>query len=183
MSDTPTLPTERLTLVPFSERHLSARYVGWLNDPEVVRYSEQRHRKHTMETCRQYFDSLSDTPSHFWAIEAKDADLGHIGNITATVDTNNEVADVAIILGESAAWDKGYGTEAWAEVCRYLLQDTGMRKVSAGTMACNDGMLAIMRKTGMAEECRRPRQFLLDGEEIDVVYVALYRDPAADGAL
>ena len=49
------LETERLTLTPFNtERHLTERYVAWLSDPDVVRYSEQRHRTHTLASCRHF---------------------------------------------------------------------------------------------------------------------------------
>lgn len=175
MTGGPVLQAARLALVPFSEQHLTERYVGWLNDPEVVRYSEQRHHMHTLESCRRYYGSLIGTSDYFWAIEALDTALGHVGNIGVTVDRPNGVGDVAIILGERTVWGRGYGAEAWAAVCRYLLSDVGLRKVTAGTMACNEAMLAIMRKVGMVEECRRPGQFLLNGKEIDLVCAAIYR--------
>ncbi len=179
MAVSPTLETTRLRLVPFAERHLTERYVGWLNDPDVVRYSEQRHRRHSLDSCRRYFESLAGSSDHFWAIEAKDPALGHIGNITVTVDEPNRVGDVAILLGEKSAWGGGLGGEAWGEVCRFLLAEGAMRKVSAGTMATNHAMLGIMRRTGMIEEGRRPRHFLLDGAEVDLIYVALYEFPPA----
>jgi RimJ/RimL family protein N-acetyltransferase len=49
-----------------------------------------------------------------------------------------------------------------------------MRKVTAGTMAINEPMLRIMYASGMVEEGRRKRQFLVDGAEIDAVLVALF---------
>lgn len=39
-------------VVRFADRHLTERYVGWLNDPAVVRYSEQRHSRHTLWSRR-----------------------------------------------------------------------------------------------------------------------------------
>jgi [ribosomal protein S5]-alanine N-acetyltransferase len=43
------IKTKRLLIVPFSEKHLQEKYVGWLNDKELMRYSEQRHKKHDFE--------------------------------------------------------------------------------------------------------------------------------------
>jgi RimJ/RimL family protein N-acetyltransferase len=174
MAKAPTLDTKRLTLVPFADAHLTERYVGWLNDPEVVRYSEQRHRRHTVESCRAFVRSFADGPSHLWAIVAKDKALGHIGNINSAVDAPNRVADVAILIGEKKAWGQGLGAEAWTAVVDYLLGPGGMRKVTAGTMAENEAMLKIMRKAGMIEEGLRRRQFILDGREVDIVLVALF---------
>src|SRR6059058_2556121 len=117
----PQLETDRLTIVPFGAEHLTERYVGWLNDPEVVRYSEQRHRSHTLESCRAYAASFRDGPNHLWAIVARDPTLGHVGNINAYVDVPNGVADVGILVGERGVWGRGYGLEAWRAVSDWLL--------------------------------------------------------------
>ena len=151
------------------------RYVGWLNDPVVTRYSEQRHRTHTLESCRAYRQSFQDTPHHFWAIVATDTELGHIGNLNACVDTHNSVADIGILIGERGAWGRGYGSEAWTTVCRHLLCEQGLRKITAGTLSVNIPMLTIMQKAGMTEDGRRVRQALWEGQEVDMIYAALWR--------
>jgi len=169
------ITTDRLKIISFNESYLSARYVNWLNDPEVVRNSEQRHRKHTLESCRQYWQSFTGSPNFFWAITAVDPMIGHIGNITAYIDTVNSVADVGIMIGDRTVWGKGYGLDAWRTVCSYLLNEHGMRKVTAGTLATNEGMLRIMERSGMVADGRRIRQALVDGVEVDIVHFALFR--------
>ncbi|MBM3993196.1 MAG: GNAT family N-acetyltransferase [Planctomycetes bacterium] len=178
MASSRALETERLRIMPFAAAFLTEKYVGWLNDPEVVRFSEQRHRRHTMESCRDYWWSFENSPHFFWAITLRDGSAAHIGNITAHVDPPNRVADVGILIGERKVWGRNYGSEAWEAVCEYLLNDAGIRKVTAGTMADNHGMLGIMRKTGMVAEGRRLRQFLLDGREVDLVEAARFRKSA-----
>jgi [ribosomal protein S5]-alanine N-acetyltransferase len=121
-------------------------------------------------------DSFSGTPHYFIAVVAKDADLGHIGNVNVYVDENNKVADIGILLGDKKVWGHGYGTEAWKAVCEYLLLDLNLRKVTAGTSANNAGMRGIMRSVGMIEDGKRARQLMMDGQEIDIVYTALFRE-------
>jgi ribosomal-protein-alanine N-acetyltransferase len=176
MAQAPTLETPRLRIVPFGEDHLTERYVGWLNDPAVVRYSEQRFRKHTLESCRAYWRSFEETPNFFWAVVAHDAGLGHVGNLNAFIDPRHMVADVGILLGERTVWGQGYGTEAFKAVCDFLLGMGGFRKVTAGTLAVNMGMLAIMRHLGMTEDGHRVRQCLFEGQAVDVVHAALFRN-------
>ena len=163
-------------MLPFGAEHLTSRYVAWLDDPEVVRYSDQRLRKHTIETCRAYWESFDGTPHHFWAIVARAPALGHLGNMNAYVDPIDRVSDVGILVGERRAWGKGLGTEAWVAVCRWLLGPGGMRKVTAGTLVENKGMLGIMRKVGMVEDGRRLRQRLFEGRETDIVHAALFAE-------
>jgi len=174
MAKAPTLETRRLKLVGFADEHLTERYVGWLNDPEVVRYSEQRHRKHTLSSCREFVASFADGPSHLWAIVEKQQRLGHIGNINSAVDAPNRTADIAILIGDRKAWRQGLGAEAWTAAVDYLLGAGGMRKVTAGAMAENKAMLKIMENAGMAEEGRRRGQFVLDGRAVDAILTARF---------
>jgi len=176
MAESPVIETERLRIVPFSEEYLTPRYVSWLNDPEVMRYSRQRHCSHTLESCRQYWQSLVGTPSYFWGIVTRDPELEHIGNMTAYVDAVNSVADLAIMIGERAMWGRGYGTEAFAAGCDYLLREAGIRKVFAGTLSVNTAMLKVMRRVGMVEDGRRIRHFLFEGLEVDHICMALFQE-------
>ena len=170
------LETGRLAIVPFASCHLTERYVAWLNDKEVVRYSEQRHKPHTLKTCNQYWEAVKKSNNDLLAIEMRNLSADHIGNITISYDANNKVADISILIGEKALWGKGYGSEAFAAVCGFLLKDSDIRKVTSGTMATNEGMLGIMRHVGMQDDGYRKRAFLLDGKETGLVFGAIYRN-------
>jgi ribosomal-protein-alanine N-acetyltransferase len=176
MAVSPILETPRLRVEPFSERFLGARYVGWLNDPAVLKWSEQRERLHTLESCRAYAASFAGTPNHFWAVVGRDPALGHVGNMNAYIEEAHGVADVGILIGERTAQGQGLATEAWLAVCDYLLRTAGLRKVTAGALAVNTAMVAVMERAGMVDDGRRVRQRVWDGAEVDVVYAALFRD-------
>ena len=171
--------TPRLRLVPFEERHLSAAYVAWLNDKDALQYSENRHRTHDLASCRAYWSSMQAGPGFFWAVE-RASDNRHIGNVTASVDAANGVADLGILIGDRAAWGQGYGSEAWTAALRNLLGPMGMRKVEGGAMAANAAMMAIFRRSGMRPEGARPRHFMIDGRPVDM---ALFGLCAADMVL
>lgn len=168
------LESERVRLEPFAERHLTERYVSWLADPEVVRYSENRFRAHTLESCRAYVESFRGTPNLLYALVAKDPSLGHFGNLNVYVDERHQTADVGILVGERGAWGKGYGGEAWAAMLRHLVEQRRIRKVTGGCAADNLAMVRIMQRCGMIEDGRRARHYLYDGKEVDVVYFAVF---------
>ena len=63
----------------------------------------------------------------------------------------------------------GLGCEAWELASGYLLEEVGLRKLTAGTLAENEPMLRIMRRCGMREEGRRRGQMLLDGRAVDLI--------------
>ena len=60
--------TDRLRIVTFTAKYLNKKNVEWLNDPEVVRYSEQRHKSHSLGSCRKYMETFKDTPNYYFAI-------------------------------------------------------------------------------------------------------------------
>jgi RimJ/RimL family protein N-acetyltransferase len=170
------IETSRLTLEPFTEKLLGCGIVGWLNDPEVVRYSDNRHRRHTYETSLAYLQSFADSPNYYWAIRLKQPTQNVIGTITSYIDVTNSVADIGILVGEKGYWRGGYGTEAFAGVINWLFTRRSMRKITAGTMAIHSGMTGIMKKLCMQEEGRKTRYFLVDGREVDMVCATLFAE-------
>jgi RimJ/RimL family protein N-acetyltransferase len=176
MAHSPAIRTARLVMTPFAERHLTARYVAWLNDRELMRYSEQRHKTHTLASCRAYWHSFADTPNYFWAMEETANDLGHIGNMNAYVNQINGLADLGILVGSPQARGKGYGQEAWAGVCAFLFREVGVRKITAGVLALNRPMLTLARKVGMVEDGVRRRHYCCNEMEVDVIHLALFRE-------
>jgi ribosomal-protein-alanine N-acetyltransferase len=157
------IPTDRLRLLPPS--HTTANtiqtMVKWLNDPDVVRYSEQRHKKHDAESQAHYVvETDLFREIHIRDYPDGEANRKFIGTITASIDAPNSVADIGILIGAKEEWGKGYGTEAWTGFIEHLLNH-GIRKVEAGCMSINIGMKNVCRKSGMVYEGRRLSHFLL----------------------
>jgi RimJ/RimL family protein N-acetyltransferase len=167
-------------LVPFDERHITPRYISWLNDPEVVRLSEQRHKVHTGETCRVWLGSYINHPhNRIWAIEVEvlsetgKQEWAHVGNVTALADPNNHTCEVSNLIGETSYWGKGIGTEACRQAINHML-DEGYRKVWIGTLSVNKGELRIMEKLGMEPDCVIRGHFEVDGTPVDEVRCAVF---------
>lgn len=164
---TPTISTPNLVLRPLKKA--TVRQVRWLNDPDVVRYSEQRHQTHSLITQLRYID-LFVGGSHIWGIY-RVADDEHVGNIAACHDEPNNVTDLGIMIGETACWHKGIGLEAWKSVCTWLLdpQCGAVRKIEAGAMKANEAMIKILRGSSFNLEGERANHFLLDGGAVGMV--------------
>lgn len=170
-----TIKTARLILEPFSEKYLTEKYIDWLNDPRVMRYSEQRHLRHTVESCRVYYKSLPGKSGVMWAVVRNESN-DHIGNINAYVDRTHKTADIGILIGEEAMWGNGYATEAFCAVANYLFRSLGVRKITAGCISENKGMLRLMRRIGMVDDGCRKRHHIWEGKEVDLIHMALFED-------
>jgi len=160
---------ELVKLIPFSSDDITSEYVGWLNDSEVVEYSNQRFQYHSAKSCQKYLDSFKNTSNLFFKI-IRYADEAMVGTITAYVSIQHRTADMGIMIGDRSAWGKGIGQDAWTILLKRLLSHDGVRKVTGGTMRCNQGMVKIIERSGMMLEAVRPKQELLNGIPVDLVY-------------
>lgn len=164
---TPTLSTARLTLRQLTKA--TSRNIAWLRDPDVVRYSEQRHRTHTLSSQMRYVNSFVGR-SHLWGIYLADSG-NHIGNISAMHDEPNSVSNIGIMIGETAFWGKGYAREAWTAACGWLLDKDGgcVRKLEAGCARDNVAMMKIIRGSGFKQEGELLNHLLINGAPVSAV--------------
>ena len=163
----------RVLVRPFAAEDISVTYLAWLRDPAVVCFSNQRFRVHTLESCRFYLATFTDSSNHFLAIcDQKSGTM--LGTLTVYCSTPHGTADIGIMIGERNVWGKGIGAEAFCLVLSALKASGAIRKVTAGTLAVNKGMVRIMEKAGMRHEATRRAQELFDGAPADVVYYATF---------
>jgi ribosomal-protein-alanine N-acetyltransferase len=162
---------KRVVLRPFSRDDITANYLDWLNDPVTMRYSNQRFRRHDLDSSKRYLASFEGSGNLFLAVD--DAIGRRLGTMTAYVSAPHGTADLGILIGERAAWGQGLGLDAWCTLMEQLLRH-GLRKVTGGTLDCNSAMLAIFRKSGMHMEGRRQRQEIVEGAEHDILFYARF---------
>jgi len=92
---------EKTILRPFEESDITERYLGWLNDPEVVRYSNQRFVAHDRESSVRYLRSFAGTANLFISVLSLDTQYA-IGTMTAYVAIHHGTADVGILIGDKS---------------------------------------------------------------------------------
>ena len=171
------LISSRLRLRPFRLADIGSTYLGWLNDPEVTRFSNQRFRDHTSQSCSAYLQSFVKTSNSFLLIEELDG-TRPIGTATVYRKTYHGTADIGLMIGNKLCWGSGYGFEAWQAILEALLTDPGIRKVTGGTVRSNLAMLRIMEKSGMELEAVHSAQELIDGQPVDLLYFARFAKSA-----
>jgi RimJ/RimL family protein N-acetyltransferase len=170
----PTIKTARLTLAfPIVHDNMPLdHYLRWLSDETVTKYSEQRHLTHTNETQYEYLSSFVDSENYFWEIQRTGVP---IGSITAYRDIPNRIANVGVMIGNPRLWGHGYASEAWDAVCQFLFEE-GCRKIEAGCMACNQGMIRLLEKQKFRYEATLGGHCLLNGKPEDALFYGKYRE-------
>lgn len=163
----------KVSLLHFVQADITDRYLGWLNDLQVVRFSNQRFRKHDMASSQSYLASFDGTDNLFLSVRRADTGVA-IGTLTVYVARHHGTADVGILIGDTTVWGQGSGQDAWDTILNWLLQHANVRKITAGTLACNHGMIKLMERSGMSLEAIRKDQEIMEGRRVDVLYYAKF---------
>lgn len=168
------ISTSTVIIQNFKESDITTEYLAWLNDKEVVKYSNQRFLKHDYESALSYLKSFENTNNLFLALRELETGM-MIGTMTVYQLLQHGIADVGIMIGNSQFRGRGLGVASWNSVMDFLLTELKVRKVTAGTIRSNKPMIGIMERTGMECEALLPEQQLLDGVPEDVFLYAKYR--------
>jgi RimJ/RimL family protein N-acetyltransferase len=164
----------RLTLRPLLAEDVGEAYVGWLNDPETVRYTEARHTVHTVASVRDFVAAChARMDTHLLGIFEQAGGL-HVGNIKlGPVNMIHLCASVGLIIGEKTRWRLGYATEAIGLASRYAFEDLKLHKLTARMVRGNEASLQAFRKNGFVEEGVQRKQNLFDSVWHDEIMVGL----------
>lgn len=146
-------------------------WLGWMRDAEVVRWTEARFAEHSRESLAAYAGAMLESPtSLFLAIE--DETGRHIGNIKlGPLHATHRYASIGVIIGDRAAWGRGYATEAVASLAEYAFGTLGLHKLTVGSVAANAGSVRVFEKAGFVVEGVRKAHQRYDGAWHDIVYL------------
>lgn len=167
------LESKELTLRLFAVEDITESYVSWLNNPLVVRYSNQRFRSHSQRSCLEYFNNLQEACALFIAVIHNDSQE-MIGTMTAYINPHHATADLGILLGNTQYWGQGYGQLSWQLLLDTVSSHPQIRKVTAGTLSCNKSMLGLMIKSGMVLDGVRHQQEIVEGQAFDIIHYARF---------
>ena len=134
----------KIKLVKFNKKFITKKYISWLNNKKLIKYSDQRLKKHTYESCKLYLQNTKRNKDLFFAVVEKTTKK-HVGNIYVKMDKVNNTGDIRILIGEGS---KGYGFDAWNSAIK-VLKKMNIRKITGGTISINKAMIKIFKKSKM----------------------------------
>lgn len=159
-------------LTAFTEANLTQDYLSWLNDRQLMKFSNQRFRTHSMESCRAYLATFVGSDHMLIAIYFKGE---FVGTMTAYRSVVHSTCDIGLLVC-STVQGKGVGKDAWGTLMAHLLA-SGTRKVTGGALSCNYAMVHIMKCCGMHSDGVRARHEMVEGVPHDVLYFAKFNSP------
>jgi ribosomal-protein-alanine N-acetyltransferase len=147
---------------------ITSDYVDWMNDPEVVRFTESRFQQHTADSIGAFVETCNRDPDVL-LLGIFDRGSGlHLGNIKlGPVDRHHLVADLGIIIGRKQFWGRGVACESIVLLRDHAFAFEGLHKLTAGCYATNAGSAKAFEKAGFSLEARLPEQYQSGGSWVD----------------
>lgn len=151
-------------------------FLKWLNDEEVTQYLG--NQQPLMESSeREWLADLGknvETRQVFGVATKKGKLIGNVG--LHRINHRHGTATAGAIIGEKSFWGKGYGSEAEYLLIKYAFTSLNLRKINAQIFSTNPRSLKAAVKNGATEEGRKIAQFVLNGELVDEISVAVFRE-------
>ena len=160
---------DRINLRKLVVEDASEEYLSWLNNYEVVKYTESRFFPQSIKEIEDYILSCNNSSNVTFAIVDNQSNL-HIGNIKlGNISWIHRYADIGLIIGNTNFWGKGVATEAIGLVTQYAFNRLNLRRIIAGVYVTNTNSIKAFEKNGFLISHREKSKYFFEGEYIDAI--------------
>jgi RimJ/RimL family protein N-acetyltransferase len=180
----------------------SATLRGYINDPEVLQFSNAYRPISDVQQDAWWKAVMSDPNVYWFGIETvaesidsrpqRSKDENHptatvppVGTIESKlvgscclveVDWIARQAELRIRIGDKAAWGKSLGREACGLLVEYGFQHLNLERIWLRVLARNTRALALYERIGFVREGQLRRAWRMGGVTDDLIVMGLLRD-------
>ena len=174
-SDMPVNIGRNFSLRIMEKKDITEAYVAWLNDDEVVQFTEQRFHHTSAGDVSAFVDKMALDPTQLmYGIFFEDR---HIGNIKlGNINSQHQTADLSYLIGARKLWGQGVASLAIATITEIGFKQIGLMKICAGVYENNIASLKVLVKNGYSLEGRRRGQFVYNNSRIDALLYGKSKD-------
>jgi RimJ/RimL family protein N-acetyltransferase len=166
------LLSDDLIIDLFKAQDISSEYLSWLNDKDLMKFSNQRFEHHTAKSSLNYLKQMKKIDAIFLSICASET-KELIGTMSVYFNKNHSTSDIGILVGNKKFRKIGIGTQA-LKLTIDVLKRNGIRKITSGTLECNLAMIKIIKKLGMEPDGIKRAQEIINGKPYNMQYYAVF---------
>jgi [ribosomal protein S5]-alanine N-acetyltransferase len=175
-TETEFVRSSRVYLRPLEREDLNARYLSWLNDPEVTRYMETGTFPTTARDLEKFYDDVTGSRIQVILAVADRKSGRHIGNVKlGPIHWIHRCATFGIMIGDKKLWGKGAGLEATKLMVEYGFDRLNLRRIDLGVFADHGAAVRCYEKIGFKVEGRMRESLFKDGKYVDRLWMGLLR--------
>jgi diamine N-acetyltransferase len=167
-----------------NERADIAKFVGWLNDPEVRRFLSFI-MPISIVNEEQWFENMLKLPAieQPFAIEIrkpsseKKSEAWQMVGNCSFMDVNHTArsAEVGLFIGDKSCWNKGYGTEVMRLLLCFGFDSLNLNRIFLRVDEDNKGGIRAYEKAGFVHEGRLRQAIFRDGQYHEMLIMSVLR--------
>jgi len=151
------------------KKDISKKYLSWMNDFEVQKYTEQKFKKHSLNNIRKFVAEKNNSKNEFLygIFLNKNNSKIHIGNIKlGPINFSHKNAEISYFIGEKFFWGKGYTTIAIKMIID-IAKKKGLKKLKAGLYEMNNSSKKVLIKNGFKLEGKFKSELIFRNKRVD----------------
>jgi RimJ/RimL family protein N-acetyltransferase len=157
---------QKVRLEKFCDKHLTDKYISWLNDFEINKYLCVGR----LPISKSEVSILSGDNDIRFAIITSEKNLTEefVGTISLhKIDWIARRAEMGYMIGNKRFWGKGVASEAISLVTDYGINRLGLNKIVAGVVEGNNGSVRVLEKNGYKKYATEYQEYWLEGKFLD----------------
>ena len=163
---------KHIRLKKFTNPSITKKWIKWLNDKIVTKYSDQRHKVHSISSQKKYISNLLKSNSIFFKIYFKNQEIGNI--ILTNIDKNNENCEIGYLIGEKKFWNKGVASFVISQIVEFAFKKIKIKKIISWCYSNNIGSKKVLLKNKFKIEGRLKKFYkFTDNKRVDKIYFGL----------
>ncbi|HVT02488.1 MAG TPA: GNAT family protein [Thermoanaerobaculia bacterium] len=163
------------------EVHDLDRCYRWMNDPNIVRALKSRYPM-PFQGEEEWLEGAvrGRVNERHFAVEQREDRL-HIGNASIhDIDWISRTAAFGMFIGEPAAWNRGFGTDAIRTLVRFAFDEMNLRKLRINVFDYNERARHVLMSVGFVQEGKLEREFYREGSYHDIVILSIFKNETKD---
>lgn len=171
------LQTKRFALRSLTPSDASERWLGWLDDADVMQPLHMPARKSTLQEIATHIEQFDN--DHRLLVGIFDRQSGdHIGFYMIELDKMHGLASFNVFVGDRSWWGANVVNETRAALLDHFFDERGIEKAVGQPLQRNFGALFNYKAQGWRLEgvMRKQRRSNLNGQRIDQYSFGLLKE-------
>lgn len=160
----------KLRLKKLRISHVNLEYLGWMNDYDVTKFTEQKFKKHSLLGIKNFVKEKQISKNEFlYGIFVQEkSHLTHVGNIKlGPINKIHSTAEISYIIGNKKFWRKGLGTLSVKKMIILAKKKFKLKKLIAGCYQNNFGSIKVLKKNFFKKEAELKSQVIFESKRIN----------------
>ncbi len=144
--------------------HLSVKYLKWINDKKVMRFTSFYRKKSTMEDLLKFYKNIKKSRNQIlYGIFIKNS---HIGNCKlGPINFKKRTAEISYLIGEKKYWGRGIGKIAVHKLCKKG-KNLSLKNIYASTDKSNKYSILLLLSNNFKRTTYNPHKVVLNKNDV-----------------